>query len=54
MKNQNIKFKEQIKVTIVLFSNNCYPLDDVYNLETIVNKLPCFQQKSTQEMGNNT
>jgi cation transport regulator ChaC len=43
MKNQNIKSKEQIKETIVLFSNNCYPLGEfVYNLWTIVNKLQCF------------
>jgi hypothetical protein len=41
MKNQNLKLKERIKVTIVLFSNNCYPLVDVYNLLTIVNELQC-------------
>jgi hypothetical protein len=41
MKNQNLKLKEEIKETIVLFSNNCYPLVDVYNLRTIINKLQC-------------
>jgi hypothetical protein len=44
MKIQNIEFKEQIKKTIVLFSNNCYSLHDVHNLETIVNKLQCFNK----------
>jgi hypothetical protein len=31
LENQNIKSNEQIKKTIVLFSNR-YPLVDVYNL----------------------
>jgi hypothetical protein len=39
MENQNRKSNEQIKQTIVLFSNNCNPLVDMYNLWSIVNKL---------------
>jgi hypothetical protein len=44
MENQNKKSNKQIKETIVLFSNNCNPLVDVYNLWSIVNKLQCSNQ----------